>query len=74
MECEVESDLDLVLSEPSDLIILSAAHSVYKKEIVNLLINSPSSFLFDTVGLLDEGQIEVLRERHQISVLGRGDI
>jgi hypothetical protein len=58
-----------------DLIIISAGHTEYKssKAIVKLLERA-SVKIYDTIGLLTNEQILLLKEKHKVSVLGRGDL
>jgi UDP-N-acetyl-D-glucosamine dehydrogenase len=74
-KCHVESDLNAVLDLTTDLIVVSAGHNLYKQEstIEKLMALSPS-LIFDTIGLLSEEQLEILKSKHKVSVLGRGDI
>ena len=74
-KCDVESDLYNVLESSPDLIIISTGHSIYKKEstIEKLMAIGPAQ-IYDTIGLFNKEQILTLQSRHQLSVLGRGDI
>ena len=75
MDRGVESCLDKVLSLDVDVIVISAGHSEYKssKAIVKLL-ERESIKIYDTIGLLSNEQISLLQEKHEVSVLGRGDL
>mgnify|MGYP002060942962 FL=1 len=73
--CAVEPELKKVLEFSSDIIIISSGHSEYKSgTTIGLLMSINPLKIFDTIGLFDEDQLSVLRSRHQVSVLGRGDI
>ena len=74
-KCEIESDLGVVLELNPDLVVISTGHNAYKKEstIEKLMAIAPAQ-IYDTIGLFSTGQILTLQSRHQISVLGRGDI
>ena len=74
-EVFVEADLKTVFHSNPDLIIISAGHSQYKKvETIDSLMELNTAFIYDTIGLLNEKQLAVLRSKHKVSVLGRGDI
>ena len=75
MDRRIESCLDTVLSLDVDVIVISAGHSEYKssKAIVKLL-ERESIKIYDTIGLLSNEQISLLQEKHEVSVLGRGDL
>ena len=60
--CSIESDLSKVLnSDPEE-------HTIKK------LLEIDACKIYDTIGLLDQGQISKLQTKHYISVLGRGDL
>ena len=71
----VEAELKTVFHPNPDLIIISAGHSLYKKkETIDSLMDLNTAFIYDTLGLLNKKQLTVLRSKHKVSVLGRGDI
>jgi UDP-N-acetyl-D-glucosamine dehydrogenase len=74
-KCDVEPDLSAVLESNPDLVVISTGHNAYKKEstIKNLMTIDPAQ-IYDTIGLFSKEQLQTLKTRHQISVLGRGDI
>ena len=72
---QVEKDLLKLLNDPPDIIIFSAGHSLYKKDkTLKIIYNLPKVFLYDTIGLLSNKQINYLKKNHTVKVLGRGDI
>jgi len=74
-KCGVESDLFSVLESNPDLVIISAGHTAYKSSKVILkLLEMESTNIYDTIGLLSNEQISLLQEKHNVSVLGRGDL
>lgn len=73
--CNVNSDLNIVLDSASDLIIVSAGHAQYKLEsTIDKLISLKPTFIYDTIGLFDKNQLSILQSKHKVSVLGRGDL
>jgi nucleotide sugar dehydrogenase len=73
-ECDVESNLDIVLNSNPELVIISAGHSEYKKEVtVEKIMAISCAKIYDTIGLFSEEQLAILRRKHEVSVLGRGD-
>jgi UDP-N-acetyl-D-glucosamine dehydrogenase len=75
LSCEVESDIKKVLVPEPDLVIISTAHSEYKNEaFIDKISSIPASKVYDAVGLLSNEQIQKLKLKHKVSVLGRGDI
>jgi nucleotide sugar dehydrogenase len=71
----VSPHADDVLNNSIDLIIISTAHSRYKSNdfILNLM-KLKKCKIFDAVGLFSNKQISYLRKKHEISVLGCGEI
>jgi UDP-N-acetyl-D-glucosamine dehydrogenase len=74
-KCSIESDLSVVFESNPDLVVISTGHNMYKKEstIKKLMAIAPAQ-IYDTIGLFSTDQIQTLQSRHQVSVLGRGDI
>lgn len=74
-DCAVEAEIDKVFSSKPDLVIISAGHSEYAngKTIEKLMKIAPAQ-IYDTIGLFSKSQILTLQSRHNVSVLGRGDI
>ena len=71
----VESNIDEVLVGNPDIIIISTAHSKYSSnEFVLKLLNIDNCKIFDTVGLFSKNQILELMKKHEISILGSGEI
>lgn len=74
-KCEVNTDLNFVLGSRADLIVVSAGHTQYRLEsTINTLMTLPPTSIYDTVGLFDNNQLLLLNSKHNVSVLGRGDI
>ena len=74
-KCAVRSDLPEIIESNPELIIISAGHSEYKSpEIMQKLLESEPTKIYDTIGLLNYEQIAMLQEKHIVSVLGRGDL
>tara|TARA_B100000674_G_C37924442_1_gene954863 strand:+ start:360 stop:1847 length:1488 start_codon:yes stop_codon:yes gene_type:complete len=72
---KVESDLNTVLSKKPNMIIISSGHSIYKKdETVNKILKLDNLDIYDTLGLFSKKQIETLTKKHNLSILGRGDV
>ena len=75
LNISVKDDLVSIFHPDPDLIIVSAGHSQYRKdETINSLMDLNSTFIYDTIGILSEKQLDLLSNKHKVSVLGRGDI
>ncbi len=59
-----------------DIVIISTGHVEYNNsaDLMNLLLKQNSLFIFDTVGLLSEEEIQKLSVKHKVRVVGRGDL
>ena len=71
------NDINNILGNEIDLLIFSTGHSLYKDNKKNLLIAYvaiDSCFIYDTIGILTDLEIERLASKHKVKVLGGGDI
>lgn len=73
--CKVENDFDSLIKNNYDLIIVSTGHSFYSNdETFSKIMKLDPLQIYDTIGLFDKEQIKELVGKHNLSVLGRGDI
>ena len=71
----IEVELTLALRGNPDILIISSGHSQYKKnETINIIMKLKPLFIYDTIGLFSEEQLSLLQTKHEVSVLGRGDL
>jgi len=72
---DVFTDLSAALGTDPDVIVIAAGHQAYRDDatIARVAACRPG-LVFDTIGLLTAAQIDTLRERHVVKVLGRGDL
>ena len=73
---EVDESIDKVFERELDVVILTAGHDEYKESeyLQKKLLEKDPLFIFDTLGVLTEREIQKLRGKHQLQVVGRGDI
>lgn len=72
---QVHYDLETALKNPPQVVAIATGHKLYKQAgTIEMLMNLDGLFIYDTIGLLSEEQIMKLSERHQVAVLGRGDL
>lgn len=72
---KIEKNLNLIKTNQPDIIIISTSHTDYKsKKTIDILFSLAPTFIFDSVGLLSDSQIDLLSKKHIIKVLGRGDL
>jgi len=64
------------LNNNIDIVIISTGHTLYKnnKDLIKQLMRLDNIFIFDTIGILNEIEINELSSKHIVKVLGRGDI
>ncbi len=72
----VAANLLGTLHEGLDVIVISTAHQEYRKNdaFIKKLMSLNNVFIFDTVGLFAQSEIDLLKTKHTIKVLGRGDM
>lgn len=76
-EMGINVNTEIKLIENSvDVIIFSTGHSIYRnnRDLVNSILNLENIFIFDTIGVLSQFEIQELRKKHIVKILGRGDI
>ena len=75
LEISVSSEVDEVLIGNPDIIVIATAHSKYRSdELISKLIKIDNCKIFDTVGVFSKNQIQLLKKKHEISILGSGEI
>ena len=76
LNLNVSSKLKLVLSEDIDILIVSTSHDEYRNSeiLVNEILKKDCMFILDTVGLFSQKEIEKLSTKHNLKVIGRGDL
>ena len=64
------------INDSLDAIVITTGHSVYKnnEELIQLILHQDNMVIFDTIGILNDKEIEVLSKKHIVRVLGRGDL
>ena len=72
---DVEADLSAVAKTPYDIVAVTTAHREFDGRYVgHFLAPGGSTLIYDTVGRLSQGELDALRTRARVSVLGRGDL
>ena len=76
VKIKIDQNLENLLNKPLDIVIITTAHEEYRssKYLIELLLNKSNLFILDTVGLLNKEEIKKLKNKHNVRVLGRGDI
>jgi hypothetical protein len=70
--CQVLSE---ALHDQPDIVVISTGHRVYQKEeTIKALLNCGPMWIYDTIGFLLKEQVVSLQQKHEVIVLGRGDL
>lgn len=76
-ECSlpVNTDIENALSDDFDVLAITTAHSQYKSNqyLMEVLEERSDLIVFDTVGLFNEKELSMIKLKHHMLVLGRGD-
>lgn len=74
-DLKVSDDYEGMLNSHPDIIVISTGHSVYKTSAFKQkLMAIKPTLLYDTIGIYTEEDIALFKSKHQVKVLGRGDI
>lgn len=77
---EIDSKVPTLITsksiEDSEIIIFASFHTDYKtdKTLHETLNNTEGKYIIDTLGLLSEKQINSLRKKHTVKIIGRGNL
>jgi UDP-N-acetyl-D-mannosaminuronate dehydrogenase len=72
----VNQNLDELLQKNYDIVVITTGHKDYRNNeaLLNILLNKPAGFMYDTIGVWTKEEIKALSEKHVVKVLGRGDL
>lgn len=72
----INNDLDGLLTLSYDVVIISTGHKEYRNnpKLINTLADHSASFVYDTIGILSNDEINLLKRKHIVKVIGRGDL
>lgn len=72
----ISSDLKQMIEKQPEVLIFCTNHSDYinNADMIHLLMQKKPLFIFDTIGVLNEQEINILNQKHTVKVVGRGDI
>jgi nucleotide sugar dehydrogenase len=72
----ISSDLKQLIGEQIDVLIFCTNHSEYmnNEDLIHSLMQKNQLFIFDTIGVLNEKEIQLLKQKHIVKVVGRGDL
>ncbi len=72
----VNQNLDELLQQAYNIIAITTGHKVYRgnPELIEKLLRQPSAFIYDTIGVFSNEEIQKLSIKHTVKVIGRGDL
>lgn len=72
----VSQQLNGLLREDYDIIVISTGHKEYRNNpaLISLLMDRAPAFIYDTIGVLSNEEINRLSAKHTVRVIGRGDL
>jgi len=72
----VETNLEKMITLQYDIIVISTGHSVYRNNnmLISKFMEMDKLLIFDTIGIFSEKQINQIKSKHKIKILGRGNI
>ena len=73
---DLRPHLDELLKQSYDLIIVTTGHKDYRNNasLINKLVSQQPAFVYDTIGILTDDEINALQSKHIVKVIGRGDL
>ena len=72
----VNQDLDELLAKEYDIIAITTGHKDYRQNqvFIEKLQSLTPAFIYDTIGVFSNEEIQKLSSRHIVRVIGRGDL
>jgi len=76
LRVDVFQNINKVLKNDLNIVVITTAHSCYKdsRDILELILKQNNLFILDTVGLFNNEEINKIKSKHRIRIIGRGDI
>jgi nucleotide sugar dehydrogenase len=75
-ELHINNDLSSLLDQSYDLVIITTGHKDYRSnpKLTAALMKQTPAFIYDTIGVLTNDEIQQLSSLHTVKVIGRGDL
>ena len=76
-ELQIDVDQDIYdFDKETNIVVFSTGHSEYigNDKLITHMNNQENLFIYDTIGVLNQDEINFLSKKHTVKVLGRGDI
>jgi UDP-N-acetyl-D-glucosamine dehydrogenase len=72
----INQKLNELLEQQYDIIVITTGHKDYRNNttLIEKIMQQASCLVYDTIGVLTNGEIKSLSEKHTVKVIGRGDL
>lgn len=70
----INKDLDELLQDSYHVVVITTGHKDYRNSLVKKLLDRQAFFIYDTIGVLTNEEINTLGSKHIVRVIGRGDL
>ena len=73
LRVDVFQNINKVLKNDLNIVVITTAHSCYKdsRDILELILKQNNLFILDTVGLFNNEEINKIKSKHRIRIIGR---
>jgi len=72
----INQDLGSLLNDTYDVVVITTGHKDYRSnpDLLNKISGQPACFVYDTIGVLTNEEIQQVGLKHVVKVIGRGDL
>ena len=72
----IENKFENVISKNYEIIVITTAHTFYSKnkDLIQYFNENKNVFIYDTVGIFSEEELDKIKNKKRIKILGRGNI
>jgi UDP-N-acetyl-D-mannosaminuronate dehydrogenase len=72
----INQNLDELFNQDFDIIIITTGHKEYRgnKSLLQKILKQSPCWVYDTIGVLSNEELELLSGKHTVKVIGRGDL
>ncbi len=73
---EINKDLSALMQDSYDVIVITTGHKDYRNNpaFIKDLLEQKPCFIYDTIGVFTNTDIQTLSAKHTVRVIGRGDL
>ena len=76
LNINIDTSINNHFKNKLDIIVFTTAHTQYKNsfKLMKELLNCKPLLILDSVGILNQSEINDLKEKHIVKIIGRGDV